>query len=78
MTTVNKATISLPQDGKNKWTALMQGGAKVSTNIYENQPIVVATIKFENGIAVAAGVLTSKIPDAFNIKFVYVFDVHGD
>ena len=78
MTTVRKATIILPFDGKNKWTALMQGDTKVSDAIYENQPIVMETTKFENGIAAVAGVLKSKTPDTFNMKFVYVFDEQGN
>ena len=70
MTSIYKATIILPVDGKNKWTAFMQGNSKVSGTIYENQPIVRETTKFENGISAVAGILKSKTPDIFNIKFV--------
>lgn len=78
MATEIKATIILPIDGKKKWTAYMQGEAKVSNNIYENQPIVMETAHFENGIKAAAGVLKSKTPEVFNVKFVYIFDQEGN
>jgi hypothetical protein len=71
------ATLRLPKGGKQAWTDIMQANVKISDNAYENQPLVMATAKFKNGIMVASGVLKSDSPAEFNIKFCYTFDAQG-
>ena len=78
-TTMKKeATLYLPSNGKELWTKLMEGTSEVSKDIYENQPIVMATAIFEDGISVAGGVYKSSEPEFYNIKFYYVFDKDGN
>ncbi|MFK7932371.1 MAG: hypothetical protein AB8G22_02610 [Saprospiraceae bacterium] len=73
-----ETTLWLPTGGKAYWTALMQGEAGVATDILENQPIVMATAQFSNGITVVGGVYKSSEPTFYNIKFYYVFDANGN
>lgn len=73
-----RATMYLPVNGKQKWTAIMQGEVPVSENIYENQPIVLATALFENGILVTGGVYKSATPREFNYKMFCAFDAAGN
>jgi hypothetical protein len=72
------ATLYLPKNGKQIWTALMQGESPVPSGIYEGQPIVMATTTFEDGIMVAGGVMKSNQSDEFNIKFFNTFDAQGN
>ncbi len=55
----------------------MQANVEVPGHVYENQPIVMATTTFENGMLVAMGVLKSDEPEAYNTKFCYAFDTEG-
>jgi hypothetical protein len=71
------ATFYLPKGGKQAWTDIMQANVKVSDAVYENQPIVMATARFKNGIWVAGGVLKSATPEEYNIKFFNTFDANG-
>ena len=71
------ATFYLPKGGKQAWTDIMQANVKVSDAVYENQPIVMATARFKNGLWVAGGVYKSATPDEYNVKFFNAFDING-
>ncbi|MDX2302083.1 MAG: hypothetical protein NW226_04750 [Microscillaceae bacterium] len=75
---VYTATMKLPPGGKRAWTELMQGTVKVSEDIFENQPIVLATARFKNGILVTGGVYKSGTPNEYNIKIFHTFDALGN
>ncbi|MBL7816686.1 MAG: hypothetical protein JNL70_16815 [Saprospiraceae bacterium] len=76
--TIHEATLFLPPNAKTLWTAYMQAETPVPEGIYESQPIVMAVATFADGTWVAGGVMKSKEPDVYNIKFFNTFDANGN
>ena len=73
-----EATMYLPKNGKEYWTAIMEGAVEINPDIETGQPIVMSTATFEDGISVSGGVYKSEEPEAYNIKFFYVLDPNGN
>lgn len=73
-----EAIMYLPKNGKEYWTAIMEGAIEINPDIETNQPIVMSTAVFADGISVSGGVYKSEEPEAYNIKFFYVLDPNGN
>jgi hypothetical protein len=72
------ADLILPKAGKQAWTNLMQGQAPVPDQINPGSPIVMAYARFDDGVQVAGGVYKGESPTDYNVKFMWVFDAHGN
>ncbi|MEP2935313.1 MAG: hypothetical protein ABJM06_06320 [Gilvibacter sp.] len=51
-----KATMTIPKDGKNKWTKLMQDGSATKEGISEGDFIVASYARFGDGTFVFGGI----------------------
>nr|WP_321233594.1 hypothetical protein [uncultured Psychroserpens sp.] len=69
-----KATMTIPKDGKNLWTNIMQSPPKLPLGVTEDQYIVASYAKFSDGVTVFGGVAVGPKDQDFNYPLFMVFD----
>lgn len=69
-----KASMTIPKDGKNLWTVIMQNPPELPEGVTEGQYIVASYAKFSNGITVFGGVAVGPKNQGYNYPLFMVFD----
>jgi len=70
------ATMTIPKDGKNVWTDIMQNPSTLPEGVTENQYIAASYAKFSNGVSVFGGVAAGPIDSGYNYALFMVFDTN--
>lgn len=71
-----ETTMWLPSGGKQYWSTIMSGEAKLPSELYQGDIIVAAYACFDDGTQVIGGVKKWD-SDTYNIKFFTVLDASG-
>lgn len=70
------ATMTIPKDGKNKWTQLMQNAtSKIPEGVNEGEYLTASSAQFTDGILVFGGIaMGPQGEDGYNYPMFFVFD----
>ena len=68
--------MTLPKNGKNLWTDIMQNPPKLPQGVTEDQFIVASYAQFSDGVFVLGGVAVGPTGQDFNYPLFMVFDAN--
>lgn len=69
-----KATMTIPKNGHEKWTDIMQNPPTLPQGVTEGQYIVASYARFDDGVSVFGGVAVGPKDQGFNYPLFMVFD----